>query len=424
MKFTELTVEEYDQYMWKTEAMSHYFQMKENIENREQKGYPVVLLGVKEGERVIAASLFSKIPMLGGYQYYSNRGPVMDFHDSKLVDFFFRGLDHYLRRHQAVFVKIDPYWIYKRYDKDVNEKDDAANDEIIHQLKQLGYQHKGFKRGYSPDEQVRWMSVMYLHGETPQSLMKQFDSQRKRNIKKAQKYGVKVRMLHKDELNLFLDLYRETEERTGFISRPDDYMQGFNDTYGENILLPLAYIDLDEYMQQLSEELTQAETSRDQMMANENKSEKQLTKIAQKDRDIDHIKQELLEISELRKTDGQILDLAAGMFFQNHYEVNYYSGGSSTKYNKFMGPYAMHWYMINYCLDHGYDRYNFYGVSGDFTEDSEDYGVYRFKRGFNAQIEELVGDFIKPINKTRYNAYQLLTNARTKAAQIKQRIKK
>ena len=265
---------------------------------------------------------------------------------------------------------------------------------------------------------------MYLHGETPQSLMKQFDSQRKRNIKKAQKYGVKVRMLHKEELNLILDLYRETEERTGFISRPDDYMQGFNDTYGENILLPLAYIDLDEYMQQLSEELTQAEISRDQMMANENKSEKQLTKIAQKDRDIDHIKQELLEISELRKTDGQILNLAAGMFFQNHYEVNYYSGGSSTKYNKFMGPYAMHWYMINYCLDHGYDRYNFYGVSGDFTEDSEDYGVYRFKRGFNAQIEELVGDFIKPINKTRYNAYQLLTSARTKAAQIKQRIKK
>lgn len=48
MKFTELTVEEYDQYMWKTEAMSHYFQMKENIENRERKGYPVVLLGVKK----------------------------------------------------------------------------------------------------------------------------------------------------------------------------------------------------------------------------------------------------------------------------------------------------------------------------------------------------------------------------------------
>ena len=30
-------------------------------------------------------------------------------------------------------------------------------------------------------------------------------------------------------------------------------------------------------------------------------------------------------------------------------------------------------------------------LSGDFTENSEDYGVYRFKRGFNVQIEELIG---------------------------------
>ena len=37
-------------------------------------------------------------------------------------------------------------------------------------------------------------------------------------------------------------------------------------------------------------------------------------------------------------------------------------------------------------------------LSGDFTENSEDYGVYRFKRGFNVQIEELIGSFYKPIH--------------------------
>ena len=39
-------------------------------------------------------------------------------------------------------------------------------------------------------------------------------------------------------------------------------------------------------------------------------------------------------------------------------------------------------------------------LSGDFTENSEDYGVCRFKRGFNVQIEELIGDFYKPIHKS------------------------
>lgn len=74
----------------------------------------------------------------------------------------------------------------------------------------------------------------------------------------------------------------------------------------------------------------------------------------------------------------------------------------------------MHWFMINYCFDNGYDRYNFYGLSGDFTENSEDYGVYRFKRGFNVQIEELIGDFYKPIHKVKYWLFTTLDKLRKK----------
>lgn len=422
MEFTELTVAEYTDFIWNTTEMSHYFQLQENIKNREADGYPVVLLGVKEEGEVIAASLFSKIPTFGSYFYYSNRGPVMDYKNSELVDFYFKSLDTYLKTHQALYVKLDPYWIYKLYDKDVNYKEEyGTNDAIINQLKSLGYKHTGFSVGYTMDTQVRWMSVLYLQGETPASIMKQFDSQRKRNVKKAQKYGVKIRLLGKDELDVFLDLYRETEQRAGFIARPDRYFEGFHQYYEDKVLLPLAYIDLNEYIEKLSNDITSSESNRDQMMANENKSDKQMKKIEQLDREINHMQDELLEMSTLRKTDGNILNLAAGMFFLNHFEVNYFSGGSSEKYNKFMGPYAMHWYMINYCFEHGFDRYNFYGVSGDFSESGEDYGVYRFKRGFNAQIEELVGDFIKPINKPKYAVYQAALKTRLKLSELKQR---
>lgn len=106
------------------------------------------------------------------------------------------------------------------------------------------------------------------------------------------------------------------------------------------------------------------------------------------------------------------MNLASGIFFANSYEVNYFSGGSSEKYNNYMGPYMMHWHMMNYCFEHGYDRYNFYGLSGDFTENSEDYGVYRFKRGFNVYIEELIGDFYKPINKVKYWLFNTLNTIR------------
>ena len=61
MKFTELTVKEFENFVQNPSLESHYFQVKENIA-RESDGFQVVLLGVKDDDnRVIAASLFSKI---------------------------------------------------------------------------------------------------------------------------------------------------------------------------------------------------------------------------------------------------------------------------------------------------------------------------------------------------------------------------
>ena len=114
MKFTELTVKEYDNFVQNPALESHYFQVKENIATREEDGFQVVLLGLKDDDnQVIAASLFSKIPTMGSYVYYSNRGPVMDYKDLGLVDFYLRELDTYLQKQNCLYVK----WILIGYTK-------------------------------------------------------------------------------------------------------------------------------------------------------------------------------------------------------------------------------------------------------------------------------------------------------------------
>ena len=39
--------------------------------------------------------------------------------------------------------------------------------------------------------------------------------------------------------------------------------------------------------------------------------------------------------------------------------------------------------MIKFAKEHDINRYNFYGITGDFSEDAEDAGT-KFKEGFNA----------------------------------------
>ena len=106
--------------------------------------------------------------------------------------------------------------------------------------------------------------------------------------------------------------------------------------------------------------------------------------------------------------DGNILNLAAALYLYNEHEVYYLSSGSNPQYNAFMGAYRLQWEMIKFAKKKGIDRYNFYGITGDFSDNAEDYGVQKFKEGFNAHVEEYIGDFIKPLRPMLYKLSLLL----------------
>ena len=93
----------------------------------------------------------------------------------------------------------------------------------------------------------------------------------------------------------------------------------------------------------------------------------------------------MLQASELRQTDGEILNLASGVYFANAYEVNYFSEGLQKNIIN-IWDHMQCIGMINYCFDNGYDRYNFYGLSGDLLKTVKTM-VFIALRGFNVRIE-------------------------------------
>ena len=53
-------------------------------------------------------------------------------------------------------------------------------------------------------------------------------------------------------------------------------------------------------------------------------------------------------------------------------------------------------------------------MSGNFDPQAEDYGVYLFKKGFQGEIQELIGDFDYIANPKMYRLYQSLRNVKHK----------
>ena len=104
---------------------------------------------------------------------------------------------------------------------------------------------------------------------------------------------------------------------------------------------------------------------------------------------------------------GEEKIIAGGWYMLYGREVNYLFGASYKQFMKYNSQYLLQYEMINYAVENKYEAFNFYGIDGNFNEDSKGYGLFDFKRGFNACVHELVGEFDLITNKLVYFGYNL-----------------
>lgn len=411
MKFVTLTSGEFEKFT--SSHFSHYTQSRIHFDNRSELKGDVHIVGVKDdSDNVIAATLMTEARALKVFKYfYTHRGPVMDYSNIELVHFFFKSLTRYLKKHNCLYVLVDPYILENLRNADGEILESYDNRAVIKTLEELGYKHQGWSVGYSTMSQIRWLSILDLKDKSEDQLLKEMDYQTRRNIKKTYEMGVKVRTLPMDETDTFFELFQMAEEKHGFKFRDKPYFYEMQKTYKDHAMLKLAYIDLKDYLSTLQEKhdtLTQQLADVDAVLKENPNSKKNKNKRTQIQQQVDSNKRKLNETKDKIDQEGEILNLAAALYLYNDHEVYYLSSGSNPKYNAYMGAYRLQWDMIKFAKEHNVDRYNFYGITGDFSEDAEDFGVQQFKKGFNANVYEYIGDFIKPIKPFAYRVMQLL----------------
>ncbi|HDF0089919.1 TPA: aminoacyltransferase [Staphylococcus aureus] len=413
MYFCELDVEEFNLYVDKN--FSHYTQSIQNYKFLNSVEKTAYLLGVKDDKnQVLAACLLHKSRALKFFNYfYTHRGPVMDYNNLSLVEFFFLELEKFLKKHRCLYIRIDPHVlenvrtangeIYKNYN----------NQNLISLLNNLGYEHQGYDIGYSKIRQIRWLSVLDLYGKNLETLLKNMNYQTRRNIRKTEEMGVKVITLPIEETYRFFNLFKMAEEKHGFSFRDEQYFEKMQRVYKDNGMLKLAYIDLDEYLRKIELRICNLNDELDtisRLLLDNPNSKKSKTKYKQ----LTELHKKLLSKQTFainaKETYGNILDLAAALYVYNKHEVYYLSSGSNPEFNEFMGAYALQWEMIKFAKENGIDKYNFYGITGDFSDTAEDFGVQQFKKGFNAHVEEYIGDFIKPFNPILFKFFASRNN--------------
>ena len=353
MNFVILDAETFRKFAEKSPYKS-FTQTPEIASLREKNGWTAYYFGVEDGSsasthKLIATAMFvAKPTFLGKSTFYCPGGPLMDYEDTALVNFFMRNLKKYAKTHNGYTIHIDPYYELIERTRNGEIKEGGFNHKkAIKNLKNLGF--RSIK-----STMPRYLFVLDLKNRTEDQLLADMKRNTRNHVRKAEKMGVTVRELKREELNVFKQITESTSNRRHFQDRPLSYYQDMYDLF--------------------------------------------------------HKRGEVKFL--LAEANG--IPLSAAMFMLYGDEVIYLYSGSDEQYMKdYNAQYLIQWYMIKFAAKHKFKTYNFYGIQGLPEKSSKDYGIYDFKKGFTSddtgRVVELIGSYEFPVNQTFYHLHHFLS---------------
>lgn len=417
MEFVTLSEQEYDGYA-KKHSCANFLNSIYSGRKFEKKQWKTEYLGLKEQEQIVAATLLVSTPLRKYRYFYAPRGFLMEFHDQALIKVFTDHLQAHMKKQNGLYLKVDPYVPYRQHDENGDiVADGFCNEDVLANLRACGYEHQGFSIGYDEASQCRWMSVLDLKDKTKEQVLKEMNSQTRQNVKNTIKNNIKVRELAFDELHILDEIVDVTSERRGFSNLSLAYYEEEYDIFKEHAKAYFAYLDLDDYLARIyadrEKEEAVVQAAKEALKENEH-SKNSKTRLQTATQHLESLAKREKEALELQKDHAHVVPLAAAMFIKYGNEIIYLTSGSYDQYKRFKGPYALQWHMIQMAIEEGYRYYNFYGISGLFEKEQEGYGVFDFKRGFRADVVELLGDFILPIQPKAYKTYRTMQKVKAK----------
>ena len=369
----------------------------------------------------MAASLIlsKELPLIKKKMFYAPRGFLIDYHNKRLLEEFTKQIKEFAKEKKAIFIKIDPYVPYKEHNNDGQLVENGFdNSECVENLKSLGYKHFGFNL-MQDTLQPRWMHIIETKGKSLDEVMQGMESKTRQILRKNEKSGITTREISRDELGIFKDIMQHTSDRREFVDRPLSYYEAMWDNLHDSGILKIfiSEIDFDIYKENTKKEL---EEVKKELESRTYKKENNILKMNDKKyaqankRDEEEIKRlglQLEKIQEYNKEYGSKSVLGGILFLIYGNEVLSLHGGSLANLMQFQSAYSTHFEGIKYAVLNNYERYNFYGITGDFRKENPLYGLYLFKKSFGGVVVELIGEFDLVTSPFWYKTYNLAFKA-------------
>ena len=313
--------------------------------------------------------------------WYVPRGPILDYNNKELLGFFLTNLKKFAKTKQAKLVKLD-IPIAVKDEKLANFKDvdvDRSNDELIKTFKSYGYNHKGFSLDMSSTIQPRFNTVTKLEQPVPDL----FSKDTRRLIRDADKKFVEVRRCGKENLDDFLFALACTEKRKNISLRGREYFENLLDTFGDNALLYISYINVEKALKECHNRKENLEKEIEELGEKSPKKKRTLEEqVAGTEKLITLFNG--LEIED--KSKDQVISAAISIAYGNHAEIIY--AGMNEDFAKLPAQYKVFSDTMKKAQEMGISEVSMGGIEGSLND-----SLLGFKSKFSPNIVEYYGEF-------------------------------
>lgn len=393
MEIKEISKETYDNYL-KQVKINSFLQASQMSNVLETNNCKTEFLALVDDKEILAVAIAIVRKVFLGVRIDLMTGSISTEPKNEYI--FYDKLKDYVKQENCLKLVVKPDKNYCMLDQDGN---------IIQTLDSICFENMN-KIGYivndgsvttfdgSPDYQfVKDLSAFFSGKEV--DLLKSFNQNAQRKIKKGNDMGIRVRTVKRQELKEFKKLTLETSERQDFSDMSLEYYDAFYDAFSENAEFLTSEIDLDNSIKKLTDLIESCSTSK--------KNNKQKIESLYKEKEmLEQIKKE---------SKSNVIQLANMIIVYLDEQAIYFLGGSSTKYQKIPGAFMIQFEAMKRALQKNIPSYNFFGVQGNF--DGSD-GVLRFKKNFNGYIIQKVGAFIYYPHPGKYKIIQFLKQIKNK----------
>lgn len=383
MHLVELTEEEFNAFSINhpLHTFCQSIRMFHHLKEMKKETY---LLGMKNNEEILCASLITLNNSGKHKKFIAPRGFLIDYENLELLKQWTKQLTLFIKKRGGFMLLIEPYIAVEKVNENTNSNITFA-----------GY------RKFFQEVNPMLNYCLDIKGSSSEEIFKKFVPNTRNYINKTiNKYALEIKTLQFNELKEFKQITQETASRRGFEDKSLFYYESIFKNFKEKVLFKIVSLNCDTYLAKLEEDQKLKLNKINELsnsVSNKNKKKSLEEEIIKN-------KQEIVKITNLKQEKGNIIALAGAMFILDEREIFYMFSGSYEEYFKYFGQYLLQWDIIKYACDHNYDRYNFLGVKETGNKNSEDYGVYEFKKSFGGYIEKLIGSFEKPCS-FRYYLY-------------------